>query len=344
MKVETAIFGRLSGKEEAQLFTIQNSQGITVKFSNFGGTIVSILTPDRKGRLQDIVLGFDSLEGYLGEHPYIGTLVGRYANRISKGRFALDGKEYVLAQNSGENHLHGGVKGYDKVLWSYSPYADIDRAGIMMTYLSYDMEEGYPGNLKVNVNFSLNESNELIIEYTATTDKNTYLNLTHHGYFNLNGAKRNIYDHEIQINAGSYVETDKNLIPTGQIIKLKNGPLDLRNMKLIGPEIVKLENGYDHCYIIDKKKDGPELAAIVYHPASGRKMELYTTEPAVQFYSSNFLAGLTGKGNIRYKKHLALCLEAQHYPDSPNHPHFPSTLLKPEGIYRQTTIHKFGIE
>jgi aldose 1-epimerase len=344
MKVETAIFGRLSGKEDAQLFTIQNSNGITVKISNYGGTIVSILVPDRKGRVKDIVLGFDNLEGYLGEHPYIGTLIGRYGNRIAKGRFTLDGKEYQLAKNAGENHLHGGLKGYNKVLWNYSPYADIDHAGIMMSYLSFDMEEGYPGNLKVDVNFSLNESNEFTIEYTATTDKNTYLNLTHHGYFNLNGAKNTIYDHEIQINATSYLEVDKDLIPTGKILKLKGGPLDLRKRKQIGPEITMLENGYDHCYIIDRKKEGPELAAVVFHPASGRKMELYTTEPAVQFYSSNFLAGIKGKGNIQYRKHHALCLEAQHYPDSPNHPNFPSTLLKPEGIYRQTTIHKFVTE
>jgi aldose 1-epimerase len=344
MKVETALFGRLSNNAEVQLFTLQNSQGITAKISNFGGAIVSILIPDRKGKLQDVVLGFDNLENYLDNHPYIGTLVGRYANRIGKGKFILDGKEYQLAQNAGGNHLHGGIKGYNRVLWNYSQYADHDRAGIMMSYLSFDMEEGYPGNLKVDVHFSLNESNELTIEYSATTDKNTYLNLTHHGYFNLNGANNTIYDHEIQINAGSYVETDGDLIPTGKIIKLKGGPLDLRKMKLIGPEIAKLENGYDHCYIIDRKKEGPELAAIVYHPASGRKMEVYTTEPAVQFYSSNFLGGLQGKGNIKYRKHLALCLEAQHYPDSPNHPHFPSTLLKPDVIYRQTTIHKFGVE
>ena len=220
MKVETTMFGRLSVKEEAQLFTIQNSKGTTVKISNWGGTIVSILVPDKKGRMKDIVLGFDSLEEYMSDHPYIGTLIGRYANRISKGKFVLDGKEYQLAQNSGVNHLHGGTKGYNKVLWNYSPYADIDRAGIMMNYLSFDMEEGYPGNLKVNVNFSLNESNELTIEYSATTDKNTYLNLTHHGYFNLNGAGNTIYDHEIQINATGYLYVDKDLIPSGKIIKL----------------------------------------------------------------------------------------------------------------------------
>jgi aldose 1-epimerase len=344
MKVENSVFGRLSGKEEAQLFTLQNSQGITVRLTNLGGTIISILAPDRKGRFTDIVLGFDTIEGYLAAHPYIGTLVGRYANRIAKAKFILDGKEYKLAENAGRNHLHGGLKGYDKVLWNASPYADRDQAGVMMSYMSFDMEEGYPGNLKVDVHFSLNENNELAIEYSATTDKNTHLNLTHHGYFNLNGARDTIYDHQIQINASNYVETDADLIPTGKIIKLKGGPLDCRKMKLIGDEIVKLENGYDHCYIIDRKKDGPELAAIVYHAASGRKMELYTTEPAVQFYSSNFLANLTGKDNITYRKHLALCLEAQHYPDSPNQPHFPSTLLKPDGIYKQKTIHKFSVD
>jgi aldose 1-epimerase len=344
MKVDTELFGRLSNQEDAQLFTLQNSQGITVKLTNFGGTIISVLVPDRKGKLEDVVLGFDSLEDCLGPHPYINTLIGRYANRIANAKFNLDGKEYHLAQNAGTNHLHGGIKGYDKVLWNYSQYADHDRAGIMMSYLSFDMEEGYPGNLKVDVHFSLNESNELAIEYSAATDRNTYLNLTHHGYFNLNGAKNTIYDHEIQINASSYVETDKDLMPTGKIIKLKGGPLDFRKMKLIGPEIKKLESGFDHCYIIDRELDSPELAAVVYHPASGRKMEVYTTEPAIQFYSSNFLTGLRGKGNIKYRKHLALCLEAQHYPDSPNQPHFPSTLLKPDEIYRQTTIHKFWVE
>jgi aldose 1-epimerase len=344
MKVDTSFFGRLSGQEEAHVFTLQNSKGITVKLTNLGGTIISILVPDRKGKIADVVLGFDSIEGYLGPHPYIGTLVGRYANRIGNAKFMLDGKEYKLAQNNGKNHLHGGIKGYDKVLWNFSPYADFDRAGVMMSYLSFDMEEGYPGNLKVDVHFSLNEASELTIEYCATTDKNTYLNLTHHGYFNLNGARNTIYDHDIQINAGAYVETDSELIPTGKIIKLKGGPLDFRKMKSIGDEIVKLENGYDHCYIIDRVTDGPELAAVVYHSASGRKMELFTTEPAVQFYSSNFLTGLKGKGNIKYRKHLALCLETQHYPDSPNQPHFPSTLLKPDGIYRQKTIHKFSVE
>jgi len=344
MKIDTKIFGRLSGKEEAYLFTIQNSNGVIIKMTNYGGTVISIFVPDRNGQFDDIVLGFDSMEGYLDQHPYIGTLVGRYANRIAGGRFYIDDKEYRLAQNEGQNHLHGGLKGYDKILWDFSEYADQQRAGVMLSYRSFDMEEGYPGNLKLEVNFSLNDDNELTIEYTASCDEDTHLNLTHHGYYNLNGAKDLIYDHELFINANSYVETDKNLIPTGKLIPVKGEAVDFRTMKPIGRDISKLENGYDHCYVLNKKTEGPELAARVNHPASGRIMEVYTTEPAIQFYSSNFLGGLKGKYNIEYRKHLALCLEAQHYPDSPNHPHFPSTLLKPGDVYKQTTIYKFLTE
>ncbi len=344
MKIDTKIFGRLSGKEEAYLFTIQNSNGIIIKMTSYGGTVISILAPDRNGQFDDIVLGFDSLEGYLEQHPYIGTLVGRYANRIAGGRFYIGDQEYRLAQNEGQNHLHGGLKGYDKILWDFNEYADQQRAGVMLSYRSFDMEEGYPGNLKLEVNFSLNDNNELTIEYTASTNANTHLNLTHHGYYNLNGGKDLIYDHELFINASSYVETDKDLIPTGELILLKGGAVDFRTMKPIGRDISKLENGYDHCYVLNKKAEGPELAARVNHPASGRIMEVYTTEPAIQFYSSNFLEGLKGKNNIEYRKHLAFCLEAQHYPDSPNHPHFPSTLLKPGDIYKQTTIYKLLAE
>lgn len=344
MKVNKVVFGRLSGREEAQLFTLQNSNGITVKVTNYGGTITSILVPDRNGQIDDVVLGFDNLDGCLGQHPYIGTLVGRYANRISKGEFTLDGKKYKLFQNDGKNHLHGGQKGYDKVLWSFNEYADGKNAGVMLSYQSYNMEEGYPGNLKLDVHISLNENNELTIEYVATCDENTHLNLTHHGYFNLNGAKDLIYDHKLMINASHFVETDSKLIPTGKLVTLKGGPEDFRSEKLIGTDIGKLVKGYDHCYVLNKKGTDPELAAKASHPGSGRVMEVYTTEPAIQFYSSNFLKGIIGKGDIKYRKHLALCLEAQHYPDSPNHPHFPSTLLKPGEVYKQTTIHKFLVE
>lgn len=344
MKVDTKVFGRLSGKEETHLFTLQNSNGITIKITNYGGTITSILVPDRNRNVDDVVLGFDSIEGYLGQHPYIGTLVGRYANRISKGKFTLNDKEYSLYKNNGKNHLHGGLRGYDKVLWGFNEYADTQRAGVMLSYMSHDMEEGYPGNLKVDVHFSLNENNELSIDYGASCDATTHLNLTHHGYYNLNGAKGLIYDHMLMINASHYVETDPHLIPTGKLIKLKGGPLDFRSDKPIGRDIGKLANGYDHCYVLKRDTAGPEIVARVSHPESGRIMEVYTTEPAIQFYSSNFLKGITGKGNIKYRKHLAFCLEAQHYPDSPNHPHFPSTLLNPGDLYKQTTIYKFLME
>ncbi|KPK87161.1 MAG: hypothetical protein AMS27_03400 [Bacteroides sp. SM23_62_1] len=344
MKVDTKVFGSLSDKEEAHLFTFQNSNGITIKVTNYGGTVISILVPDRDGNVDDVVLGFDNIDGYLGKHPYIGSLIGRYANRISNGKFILNEKEYSLYQNDGKNHLHGGLKGYDKILWNYNEYADINRAGIMLSYLSFDMEEGYPGNLKVDVNISLGENNELTFEYVASTDADTYLNLTHHGYFNLNGAKDLIYDHELLINASHYIETDKHLIPNGKLIKLNGGPLDFNIEKPIGADISKLANGYDHCFVLNKRDVHPEFAARVRHMGSGRMMEVYTTEPAIQFYSSNFLKGIKGKGNIKYRKHLALCLEAQHYPDSPNHPHFPSTLLKQGEVYKQTTIYKFLTE
>lgn len=344
MKVDTKVFGRLSGKEEAHLFTLQNSNGITIKFTNYGGIITSILIPDRNGNFDDVVLGFNSLEGYLEQHPYIGTLVGRYASRISKGKFTLNDKEYNLFRNEGKNHLHGGLKGFDKALWSFNEYADIQRAGVMLSYMSHDMEEGYPGNLKIEVHYSLNEDNELAIDYTASCDATTHLNLTHHGYYNLNGAKDLIYDHVLMINASYYVETDPDMIPTGRLIDLEGGPLDFRLAKPIGSDISKLSNGYDHCYVLSKKDVDPELAARINHPESGRTMEVYTTEPAIQFYSSNFLEGITGKDNIIYRKHLALCLEAQHYPDSPNHPDFPSTLLSPGDLYKQTTIYKFITE
>jgi len=344
MKLEKKIFGLLSHNEEIHHFTLSNNNGISAGLTNYGGIITSILVPDRDGEFKDVVLGFEDIEGYLAEHPYIGTLVGRVANRIAKGRFTLSGNEYRLVQNHGQHHIHGGLKGFDKVIWDFSEYTDFERAGIMMNYTSFDMEEGYPGLLKVQVHFSLNEDNELAIEYTATTDKPTPVNLTHHGYFNLNGAEEKIYDHELFIPASRYVETDDQLIPTGSIIELEGGPEDFRNMKPIGKDIDKVRGGYDHCYILDRKGDGLELAARVVHPGSGRIMEVYTTEPAIQFYSSNFLEGLTGKGNIEYTKHLALCLETEHYPDSVNHPEFPSIILQPGETYKHVTIHKFLID
>jgi len=341
MKVDTRVFGDITKNEEAHLFTFSNDNGMIVSLTNYGGIIPSIIVPDKNGRSEDVVLGFKELKNYMGEHPYIGSLVGRYANRITRGRFTLDGKEYRLAQNHGEHHIHGGVKGFDKVIWDFNEYADRDRAGVMLDYVSHDMEEGYPGNLTVQVHFSLNEDNELAIEYSAMTDFPTPINLTHHGYYNLNGAKDTIYDHELFIPADKYVVTDDDLLPTGEIREVTGTALDFRVPKLIGQDINKIEGGYDHCYVINREGDTPELAARVRNPASGRIMEVYTTEPGIQFYSSNFLEGLTGKGEINYRKHLALCLETQHFPDAVNQPGFPNTILRPGDTYKQLTVYKF---
>jgi aldose 1-epimerase len=342
MKVIREVFGQIPGAGNASLFTITNSQGMTVKLTDYGCTIQSILVPDREGRPGDVVLGFDSLDGYLQEHPYIGTIVGRYANRIANASFVLEGMMYKLAQNHGRNHLHGGIVGFDKVLWEASEFADQKGAGITLKYVSHDREEGYPGYLRVSLTYTLNDENELCLDYLATTDKSTHLNLTNHAYFNLNGAVEKIYDHELMIPASKYVVTDEDLIPSGEIISVEGTPLDFRTPKLIGRDIGEVEDGYDLCYVLEGDGSEPVLAARVVHPESGRCMETFTTEPGIQFYSSNFLSGLKGKGGILYRKHLALCLEAQHFPDSPNQPHFPTTLLHPGETYTQRTIYKFS--
>ncbi len=341
MKVVREIFGHIPGIGDASLFTISNSNGITLRITDYGGTIQSLLVPDRKGNPGDVVLGFDKLDGYLQDHPYIGTLVGRYANRIANARFVIDGTEYRLVQNHGMNHLHGGTIGFDKVLWKASEFAAKNGAGVSLKYESHDMEEGYPGFLRVSVTYTLDDENQVCLDYQATTDKPTHLNLTNHAYFNLNDAVSAVYDHELWIPSSRYVVTDKDLIPTGEIGSAEGGPLDFRSPKPIGKDIHELKDGYDHCYVLDGDGKEPVLAARVIHPDSGRCMETFTTEPGIQLYTSNFLADLTGKGGIPYLKHLALCLETQHFPDSPNQPDFPSTLLRPGEIYKQRTIYKF---
>lgn len=341
MKVTREVFGQMPDTREASCFTAINSGGLILKVSDYGGIIQSIQVPDRQGRLADVVLGFDNLKGYLQDHPYIGTLVGRYANRIAKGTFTLGGTEYTLARNNGPNHLHGGLMGFDKVLWDASEFADSKGAGVTLTYLSHDMEEGYPGNLRVQVTFTLDEDNQVCIDYKATTDQPTPLNLTHHAYFNLGGGSSPVYDHELMINSDRYLVTDQDLIPTGEIRSVEGNPLDFRKPKQIGKDIEEVEGGFDHCYVLEGKGTEPEFAARVHHTGSGRTMEVYTTEPGMQFYSSNFLEGITGKGGQAYGKHQALCLETQHYPDSPNHPEFPETVLKPGMTYSQRTIYKF---
>ena len=343
MKITREVFGEIPEKGEAGLFSITNSNGVTLKITNYGAIIQSIHVPDRDGNMDDVVLGFDSLEEYLQVHSYLGAVVGRYANRIAGGRFELDDEQYRLVQNHGKHHIHGGSVGFDKILWEAVDFADRDGAGVSLEYFSHDLEEGYPGNLKIWVTYTLDEENQVQIDYKAISDKATHINLTNHSYFNLSGAKEKIYDHELMIASSRFVVSDQDLIPTGEIRSLEGSPLDFRKPKRIRDDIDHVPGGFDHCYILEGDNTEPQLAAKVFHPGSGRLMETFTTEPGIQFYSSNFLTGITGKKGQSYDKHMALCLETQHYPDSPNHPEFPTTILRPGETYWQKTIYKFSL-
>ncbi|CAE7243193.1 mro [Symbiodinium sp. KB8] len=345
--IEKTSFGKLSNGKEVHEYTLRNKNGMEVSIITYGGIIRSLLVPDKDGRLADVVLGYDDLQGYLDENPYFGAIVGRYGNRIAKGRFYLDGEEYQLATNNGENHLHGGVMGFDKVLWKAVPLKDDAGVALKLTYLSVDMEEGYPGNLDVSVIYRLTEDNELVIEYEATTDKKTILNLTSHSYFNLSGEHSDILSHQLQLNAANYLPVDETLIP-GEVSSVADTPFDFTQLKTIGRDIeqehIQLKNGggFDHCWILDPSADVLKLAATLTDPRSGRKMEVYTTEPGIQFYSGNFLDGtITGKQDKTYQRRHGLCLETQHFPDSPNRPDFPSTVLSPGEVYQTRTIYKF---
>jgi aldose 1-epimerase len=340
--VEKTVLGQIKGAE-IDLFTLTNRNEMTVKITNFGGIVTSILVPDLKGRTEDVVLGFDSIEGYLGVHPYFGCIVGRYANRIAKGTFQLDGKTYNLARNNGDNHLHGGVSGFDKKIWKPAGFKIHDEAGIELSYKSIDGEEGYPGTLNVKVIFSLNNDNELKIQYFAETDHATPLNLTHHGYFNLKGAGNgNIQDHFLAISASRYTVVDELLIPTGELREVTGTLFDFRQGKQVGRDIDKVKGGYDHNFVLDAT-GGLIKAATVSEPLSGRWMEVYTDQPGMQFYSSNLLDGsITGKNGKAYQKRYGLCLETQNFPDSPNQPDFPDAILRPGDSYHSVTIYKFG--
>lgn len=347
-EIQKVSYGQTEDGKNVDMYILKNSKGMTVKVITYGGIITEISVPDRNGKFNDVVLGFDDLKGYLKGHPYFGAIVGRVANRIAKGKFKLGDKEFTLAKNNGEHHLHGGIKGFDKVIWNAEPLTRSDGVGVRLTYLSPDSEEGYPGNLSVTVNYVLTENNELRIEYKATTDKETIVNLSNHSYFNLLGPENGlILDHELFINANYYTEVDDTLIPTGEIKPVEGTPLDFRKPTKIGARIdqVKVGNnptGYDHNYVLNSGGASLDLAARVYEPLTGRVMEVYTTEPGVQFYSGNFLDGtITGKKGVVYKKHHGFCLETQHFPDSINHPNFPSVILKPGQTYSQTTIYKF---
>ena len=337
-------FGTLPDGRDVVLFTLSNGRGLRARIMTYGAIVVSLEVPDREGRLADITLGYDSLEGYLETTPYFGAIVGRYGNRIAQGRFTLDGVEYSLARNNGENHLHGGQKGFDKVLWSAEPLREEKAVGVRMSYLSPDGEEGYPGNLSCTVTYRVTSDNELTITYEATTDKATPVNLTHHSYFNLAGqGQGDILGHELQLWAGHYTPVDEGLIPTGELRPVGGTPFDFTTPHPIGERIDQVPGGYDHNFVLSSGGGEPAPAARVYEPESGRVMEIFTTEPGIQFYSGNFLDGtITGKVGKLYRRHYGFCLETQHFPDSPNFPDFPSTILRPGETYRSHTVHKFS--
>ncbi|HEY1871482.1 MAG TPA: aldose epimerase family protein [Chitinophagaceae bacterium] len=325
-------------------YTITNATGMQVSILNYGGIITKLITPDKNGKMGDVVLGYTSFDGYLQKNnPYFGALVGRYANRIGNAKFTLDGKTYTLAANDHGNSLHGGNRGFDKVIWAVEKIGD---SSLILTYQSKDGEEGYPGNLAVQVIYTLDADNSLRIDYTAIADKATPVNLTNHSYFNLSaGNDSTILNHQLQLNADKYTPVNDKLIPTGKTGDVKGTPMDFTSMKTIGNDIGKIKGGYDHNWILDKTANSLEKAAEVYEPNSGRVMEVFTTQPGIQFYTGNFLDGtlMYGKNGKKYVQHGALCLETQHYPDSPNQPSFPNTILKPGERYRQTTVYKFSV-
>lgn len=339
-------WGSVDGKE-VFLYTLTNANGIEAKITNYGGIVTSLTMPDKNGNKQSIVLGFDSLSGYLQDGvPYFGALIGRYGNRIAKGQFTLRDQKYTLTVNDGPNHLHGGKKGFDKVVWDVKPVEDSSNPGLMLEYLSKDGEEGYPGNLKVQVQYTLTDNNELQVEYTATTDKPTPVNLTQHSYFNLTGNHSNdVLGHTLMIRADKYTPVDKTLIPTGELKDVKGTPFDFTSPHKIGERIAQVEGGYDHNWVLNKSTDSYPHVATLSDSASGRKVEVYTTEPGLQFYSGNFLDGkLIGSNGKPFNKHAGLCLETQHFPDSPNQPAFPGTILEPNAKYHTVTKYKLVTE
>lgn len=343
-RITKSSFGKLPDGTPVEQYTLTNASGSFCKIITYGGIITELQVPDKNGKLGDVVVGFDNLEQYLGSHPYFGAITGRFANRIAKGKFTLDGKTYSLAINNGPNALHGGLKGFDKVVWNAATSESKDGATLKLDYTSADGEEGFPGTLKVTVTYMFTDKNELRIDYDAVTDKATPINLTNHSYFNLAGGG-DVFGHELMLTAGNFTPTDDTLIPTGEIKSVKGTPFDFTKPKLIGKEIEKLfaqpHKGYDHNFVLDNQSKKLVLAARVVEPKSGRVMEVLTEEPGVQLYTANFLTDTRGKGK-NYGQYGALCLETQHYPDSVNHPNFPSTILRPGEKYRTTTVYRFS--
>jgi aldose 1-epimerase len=343
-KIAKSKFGDLPDGSPVELFTL-SAGNLSCKIINYGGIITELHAPDKNGKPGDVVLGFANLQQYLGSHPYFGAIVGRYANRIAKGKFTLDGKTYSLAINNGPNHLHGGLKGFDKVVWKALEVESKDGPALKLSYTSPDGEENYPGTLRITVVYTLTEKNEVRIDYEAVTDKATPINLTNHSYFNLAGGGANILGHELMLTAKNFTPTDDTLIPTGEIKSVKGTPLDFTEPKAIGRDIGKLldqpHRGYDHNFVLDNGGK-VALAARVVEPNSGRVMEVLTDQPGVQLYTANFLEDTRGKGGVMYGRNGGFCLETQHFPDSVNHPNFPSAILRPGEEYRTTTIYRFS--
>tara|TARA_B100000900_G_scaffold219831_1_gene186343 strand:- start:802 stop:1941 length:1140 start_codon:yes stop_codon:yes gene_type:complete len=348
--INKEFFGKTTDGAIVDQYTLKNSNGMEVSIISYGGIITSWKAKDRNGNYRDIVLGFNNLSDYETISPYFGALIGRYGNRIRKGKFSLDGVEYNLAVNNGENHLHGGLKGFDKVIWDVEERVNDKSVSLILRYTSSDMEEGYPGNLDVKVTYTLTKDDELRVRYEAETDKKTIINLTQHSYFNLSaGLSRDILSHEITINSDSYLPVDQTLIPTGELRDVGGTPFDFRESKSIGDDInndnkqLTFGNGYDHCWVLNKQDEGIRLVATAYDPVSGRLLEVSSDQPGIQFYSGNFLDGtLVSKDGAKYEFRSGFCLETQHYPDSPNQESFPTVILNPGEKYDTKTIFKFS--
>jgi len=345
LTISAKAFGKTAGGTAVERYELANASGMEAVITTYGGILVSLKVPDRHGDLADVVLGFDTLDEYLASTRYFGVIAGRYANRIAKGQFTLDEVPYSLGRNRGENHLHGGFNGFDTIVWKAREIRRDSASGVELSYLSRDGEEGYPGNLQATVAYLLNEANELRIEYRASTDKTTIVNLTNHAYFNLAGAG-DILGHELTIQADHFTPVDATLVPTGEVRSVRETPFDFTRPRRIGEQLkldddqLKLAGGFDHNFIL--RPDGEWRSAVTLHePRSGRTLEIITTQPGLQFYSGNYIEGIQGKDGAVYARHAGCCLETQHFPDSPNHPSFPSTVLRPGEEYHQATILRF---
>lgn len=344
MQIESAPYGKTTDGQSVTLYTLTNANGNTVQMIDYGAIVVSINVPDRSGKKTNVTAGFSSIDGYLKRHPYFGATVGRFCNRIAKGSFSVDGKSYSLAVNNGPNHLHGGLVGFDKLMWKATEVKSDASVGLKFSLVSPDGQEGYPGKLTVSAEYTWDNDNKLSIQFNASTDKATHLNLTNHAYFNLSGANSGtVYKHELTLPCTKYLPVNADMIPLGLLSNVANTPLDFTSKHTIGERISELKdtNGYDHCFVVDGAAGKLRPAASVVDPTSGRTMEVMTTQPGIQLYSGNFLDGTTDNAGV--KRHEAFCLETQHFPDSPNQASFPSTLLKPGQAFEETTTYKFGV-